>query len=477
MDPLTRKQQDVLHFIADARSAKGASPTLQEIASAFKVCIGTVQSHVRALQRKGYIGVDPNQHRGIRLSHGRGGRASAREDRGSFEAGVGSKLTQAPDLPRLFAVVAEDLKTWLGIDAADLLIYDPGRRELRGADYYAAQRPGGGTAPKPEALGDTLCGEAVRRRRPASASLAKAASAFTREATARPGILACAGIPVLGRDRVLGVLRLDDRRDAARFDDALLARAGMAAAALAPVIEQGALHTELQRRITVQSALIALCRTIHTGQDLRRTLLEFHDIVKGLVDAPVFYIAVKDDAGEWWLLLQTDVVDGKPWVETTPENVIVGKHEAIRTLQSQPYYIRHRTPEEIHKLEDLGPGVPGDGWYAVGNVRKRSRSILYVPLKTGGEMIGYISAQTYAYNAYSIRDAEDLMLIGEYIGLAVQNAMRRDRERAKLETAEAIMAKAAGIEGELRVIAAGLQGEGRSKIEGLIAELGALRGT
>ena len=35
---------------------------------------------------------------------------------------------------------------------------------------------------------------------------------------------------------------------------------------------------------------------------------------------------------------------------------------------------------------------------------------------------GYLSAQSYGYNAYAIRDAEDLNLIGEYIGLALQRA-------------------------------------------------------
>jgi repressor LexA len=67
MDKLTDKQKKILDFIADYSTDNPYPPTFQEIAAKFKITIGTVQDHIAALQRKGYLERIPDVARGFKI--------------------------------------------------------------------------------------------------------------------------------------------------------------------------------------------------------------------------------------------------------------------------------------------------------------------------------------------------------------------------------------------------------------------------
>ena len=68
MEELTRKQKEILEFIKKTIFKKGVSPTFREIMQFFGFkSIKTVQDHIKALERKGYIKKDPNKSRSIIL--------------------------------------------------------------------------------------------------------------------------------------------------------------------------------------------------------------------------------------------------------------------------------------------------------------------------------------------------------------------------------------------------------------------------
>ena len=449
MEPLTRRQQDILHYIADVIAARKASPTLKETASAFGISISNVQKYVAALGRKGYLTVERHAHRGIRLTRSRREWRVRRAWRGDFEERIGAKLRAETDLRRIFAIVRDGIRAWMDVERAELFVHEPQRRELRASSFYEVHPAGTAGTDPPAGAVDPVVGAALRKRK---AVVEGSVAAF----------------PVPGRDRALGVLRLEARGGGAGFDEAKVARAAMAAAALSPALEQGTLHEELRHRIRLQSALVTLIRTINSTADLPNILRDVYGIVGGLVDAPCFMIAVTDDEGRWWLLMSTDHADGRVVEDFTPHPVIPVDNPALRVIRDHPYYILHRTPEQIREMEGIGAGPTKDGWSRLG-VPKRSRSILYVPLKTGGEAIGYLSVQSYAYNAYSLRDADDLILIGEYIGLALQGAWRKQTERVRLASAQAILERFRGLDGELARIAARETGAVRGPLEALAA--------
>lgn len=66
---LTKKQQGILNFIGDYSAENSYPPTLKEIADNFKVTIGTIQDHIIALTKKGYLDRKPDIARGFKINY------------------------------------------------------------------------------------------------------------------------------------------------------------------------------------------------------------------------------------------------------------------------------------------------------------------------------------------------------------------------------------------------------------------------
>ncbi len=74
---LTPRQGEVLDYIDDRIACLGVCPTVREIAAAFGwTSTNGVADHLWALERKGYIRVEPNSWRGISVLKRSNGRAS-----------------------------------------------------------------------------------------------------------------------------------------------------------------------------------------------------------------------------------------------------------------------------------------------------------------------------------------------------------------------------------------------------------------
>lgn len=67
MDKLTVKQQKILNFIEKHRIEHTYPPTLKEIGEKFNITIGTVQDHIYALQKKGFLERKKDIARGFKV--------------------------------------------------------------------------------------------------------------------------------------------------------------------------------------------------------------------------------------------------------------------------------------------------------------------------------------------------------------------------------------------------------------------------
>lgn len=65
---LTEKQEMILNFIEKFSVDNPFPPTLKEIAEEFKITLGTVQDHVFAIEKKGYIKRFPDVARGFKVT-------------------------------------------------------------------------------------------------------------------------------------------------------------------------------------------------------------------------------------------------------------------------------------------------------------------------------------------------------------------------------------------------------------------------
>src|ERR671914_2389868 len=68
VEDLTERQRQTLAFIAETVDERGYPPSVREICDALGLASSsTVQSHLQALQRKGYVRIDPTKPRAIEL--------------------------------------------------------------------------------------------------------------------------------------------------------------------------------------------------------------------------------------------------------------------------------------------------------------------------------------------------------------------------------------------------------------------------
>ncbi|MGH7582989.1 MAG: transcriptional repressor LexA [Gemmatimonadales bacterium] len=71
--PLTRKQHEILEFVASTIDQNGLAPSFEEIAEHFEYkSLATVHEHLTNLERKGYIRRDYNESRAIEVLPPRG---------------------------------------------------------------------------------------------------------------------------------------------------------------------------------------------------------------------------------------------------------------------------------------------------------------------------------------------------------------------------------------------------------------------
>lgn len=68
VEGLTDRQRQTLHFIAETVQERGYPPSVREACEALGVASSsTVHAHLQALQRKGYLKIDPTKPRAIEL--------------------------------------------------------------------------------------------------------------------------------------------------------------------------------------------------------------------------------------------------------------------------------------------------------------------------------------------------------------------------------------------------------------------------
>jgi repressor LexA len=103
MDPnLTDRQREILDYIQAYHGENDYFPSLREIASNFKVSIGTVQTHLDYLKRKGALDWDKGKPRAMRISEP----YKPADPQQQYERGLADILENFVKVPILGAVSA-----------------------------------------------------------------------------------------------------------------------------------------------------------------------------------------------------------------------------------------------------------------------------------------------------------------------------------------------------------------------------------
>ena len=202
---------------------------------------------------------------------------------------VGNALATETDLDRLLDLVVRRLRELLGARVVALVL-PAGADELR---FAAAAGEGAG-----DLLGETISrfesksGAVLERRRSERVDSLIDDPEVHREVTRRVGARTGMWVPLVARDRVIGVIEIHDKEGAdARFsdDDLRLAETFAARAAVAVELSQRMARDALRRVVQAQELeRRRLARELHdeTGQALTSILLGLKPLEEALADHP-----------------------------------------------------------------------------------------------------------------------------------------------------------------------------------------------
>jgi transcriptional regulator with GAF, ATPase, and Fis domain len=413
----TAGQQQVLQVIQESLRDRGAAPTLQEIADRVGKSTGAVQTTLQALQARGYIEIVPGKARGIALTE----RSALQDVRVTeLRAALEAALSESPDLATLFLVAQENLPRVFRMERGILWVKDPVRRRFIGpADLGLIASDGfrEELAIKTQGRGEPLW-VLDRSKMNETAMTALFASHFKSFLV----------IPVTEGEQLLGVLAFASSHPVRLAEEGLLEAAQAAASLLVTPLRRAEAQFRLQEDLKLHRLLLELVKQLASDLDLGSLLMRVFHMIEKFVSVDAMFIAMKRPDGLYDAILETDLDDADRRIFfPVPRVMEPDKSKVAQSVEEHRYVLLCRTAEEMSAIQ--GKPAQGDPWYPVGNPARRSASLLYVPIWFGEEYHGFMSVQSYRMNAYRHEDAERLLVIGEYVGLAVRNARLLEEAR------------------------------------------------
>jgi signal transduction histidine kinase/GAF domain-containing protein len=343
------------------------------------------------------------------------------------------RLVSVDALDDVLSTFAEGLARLVAFDSLAVALLDPERPEFEIVDVLGRSVRGVPLRDSRMALDRTLLAQVVASAAPVRVDdlAAPAVPEVSRQVLTGRGFASALLVPLVSRGGVFGAVTLAARRRAA-FDDADVEVAADLARPLASALEQRRLLDESRRRAEELAALYSTSQLITARLDVASVLDRISRSVTSLIGSTgcgigllersrgrLVHAAAHGFKSDDWRALALPVGEG-----------IIGRcaesGTAIRVddVRSDPRSARRDVDE-----------------------REGIRSMLCVPLRVGGVLLGVISAFSTRPAVFTTHHQRVLEAFAEQAGIAVQNAqlfeesLRHAREtRALFEAGRAVTA-------------------------------------
>ncbi|MBI2158121.1 MAG: GAF domain-containing protein [Candidatus Rokubacteria bacterium] len=342
-------------------------------------------------------------------------------------------LVSSDSLDGVFRAFVDSAAKLVGFDSIGVALLDAERGEFELVDVVARGLPLGARRDARMPVADTLLQQVVATGTPVRVDdvAAERVPAASRQALAARGWRAVALVPLVAGGGAFGAVTVAAARPAA-FDDTDVEVIAELARPLALAIEQRRLLDEGRRRADELAALYATSQLITARLDVASVLDRISRSVAaligstgcgiGLLDAErtrIVHVAAHGFRSEEWRKLSMPVGEG-----IMGRAASLGAAIRVHDVRTDPRSARRDVDE-----------------------REGIRSMLSVPLKEGGAVIGVISAFSTRPGVFTTHHQRVLEAFGEQAGIAIHNAqlfeesVHRAREtRALLEAGRAVTA-------------------------------------
>ncbi len=191
------------------------------------------------------------------------------------------------------------------------------------------------------------------------------------------------------------------------------------------------LEAELKRRQQHAAVLREIALASRGGVDPQQVFQTIYHRLKEVLPVDAFFVALcdNDNAKQYRFVLFID--EGEVY---DLRNTRVGGIAGHLLEQKQPLLFR-----DLH-TEFQQQGVPTPERF--GNIEKRSKAWMGVPILIGRDAVGVLSAQSYTYGAYDESDLQLLIALGDLAAIAIENAiLYRAQEELSQSLADRVTAR------------------------------------
>jgi len=188
-------------------------------------------------------------------------------------------------------------------------------------------------------------------------------------------------------------------------------------------IENSRLFQESQDELRRLIGIDNIARSITSTFNLNDLFMTIYKEICKFIRTDAFFIFIYDEKSNRVLnTFEVDIIDGKTtFFEETSSGKLISPHLKQLIINRQPEIILRKEDE----LEDKR-------FIPYGDTKKRSASLLYVPLIFGNEIVGVITTQSYEFNAYNNTDLETLQSISRYAAIAIKHAKLYDEIQKRI---------------------------------------------
>ncbi|HXD09558.1 MAG TPA: GAF domain-containing protein [Anaerolineales bacterium] len=217
-------------------------------------------------------------------------------------------------------------------------------------------------------------------------------------------------IPLQAAGRIIGAISVQSYQTNAYNENHLLLLTSLAQQATV-AIENSRLYDAANKRAQRLKILNEVSRAVAELKDLPDLLEIVYELVAGSIAMDAFYVGLyQPETQEISFPIMYD--EGRRY-QREPEPISEGIF-LDRFLNGENAILINQAAEEI--ANDLNKKR------MLGNVAKPSASLMVAPLKSGDEVIGLISAQSYTTHAYDEADLNLMLGIANQVAVAIQNA-------------------------------------------------------
>jgi GAF domain-containing protein len=342
---------------------------------------------------------------------------------------VVSKISQVTGIQESMQIVVDELKEVTSADQIRVaLLNDEGAKVTIIAENYDHIHNKSALGLEIPVVGNRLTEEVIQTRKAIFVTDCQT-SPYTesiRDMIAEQHIQSLLVMPIIVGNTVIGTVGFDVLTGQKSISDNQIQLAETLILQAGSAIQKAQLFEQTQARAKELAVINEVAQTVAQQIDRQELLKSVQMQVQRVLQVDAFFIGLYDrETG----FLEYPYIYDEGEVYQTPPRLPTPNTNIHQVLQSGESVLINRTQQEIDALVNKKQET------RLGKEERISASLLYIPLRTGQEISGVLSIQSYQLNAYSAADVSLLSSIANHVAVALDNSrlLTESRQTAERE--------------------------------------------